>query len=103
MIPSEQDNGLHLNAHGEMGNTAFALSTVDGRFFFVTDDTQTIRWSLIEIEDAERASINANEVQDMVLGASDCRWWALEINHGSYATFADAYAKALRVMDGGVA
>ena len=103
MIHGERDNGLDLNGRGEMGNTATAISTVDGRFFFVTDDTQTTEWSLIEIKDPERASINASEMQDKMLTPDGgwIRWWALEISHGSYTTFALAYEVALRVADEG--
>lgn len=105
MIHGERDNGLDLNGRGEMGNTATAISTVDGRFFFVTDDTQTTEWSLIEIKDPEQASITADEVQNKVFTpdvGDGFRWWALEISHGSYTTFALAYEVALRVADEGM-
>jgi hypothetical protein len=102
MIPSEQDNGLHLNQRGEMDNTRTAISTVDGRFFFVTDEYQSTEWVLIEVSDAEQADISAMEVQEHVFGDYEA-WWALTINHGSYLTFGHAYLTALRIMDGGVA
>lgn len=102
MIQSEQDNGLHLNQRGEMDNTNTAISTVDGRFFFVTDEYQTTDWVLIEINDEEQADISAMEVQEHVFGDYDA-WWALTINHGSYLTLGRAYAAALRILDGEVA
>ena len=100
MIQSERDNGLDLNAHGEMGNTNTALSTVDGRFFFVTDDLQTTDWVVLEIKDGERNTITATEVQEAVFGEGN-DWWFLTINHGSYVTLARAYQIALRVIDEG--
>lgn len=102
MIQSEQDYGLYLNQRGEMGNTDTAISTVDGRFFFVTDDTQATEWALYEIKDDERSDIYASEVQDYAFGSGD-DWWFLTINHGSYKTLGKAYAAALRIMDGEVA